>query len=263
MSAPSSRGFLARPLSRIIWLVVVAVALILSGWSIYWIGSKFGAPRPLALFGSIAFDGACVAFCDYAVRHVSAGTRGGGFARTMSLLLLAASVTLNASHAFMSGHGPVAAIYFAMPAVVAMAMLEAHFRWVHSGLRPPPSQLPELPSFRVLTWLTHPGQAWERVKAAVEPGVDRPGLPSSAPELLVLTPELPGISPGTSATSATFAPESSPVGQRFLTIGDPQAIREWGRANGFKVGSRGAPSAEVTRAYHDAMASANGHGGAA
>jgi len=224
MAHRTGGGFLSRGWSRLIWFAVVGVALFLSGWSIWWLGVRFGAPRWLALFGSIAFDGGMVALTDYAVRHNSSGLRGGGFARGCGLFLLAVSITLNASHAILAHHAWVACLYYAIPSVVAYTMLEAHFRWQHAALRPRKAERVELPHFHWLTWIFSEAraEAWQQVRRAVHP---------AAEEVREL--------------------------EEFLTIELPStpALRKWAREHGHEVGDHGPLPREIEEAW---KVSANG-----
>ena len=255
MSPTSSGGFLSKGWSRLIWFAVVGVALFLSGWSIWWLGVRFGAPHWLALFGSVAFDGGMVALTDYAVRHNSSGLRGGGFARGCGLFLLAVSITLNASHAILAHHAWVACLYYAIPSVVAYCMLEAHFRWQHAGLRPRKGDRAEVPQFHWLAWVFTDSrrEAWQQIRAAVHPARELPELGRQTPELFTMIPELSGNSSGISSGSS-----GGSTGQLGI-LGDPRAVREWARGQGIEIGAHGPIPAHVEQAWRQATVSANGH----
>jgi hypothetical protein len=257
----TSGGFLSGGLSRSLWLVVVSVALVLSAWSLFWTARHFGVPGPLALACAAAFDGIAVLASDYAVRHISAGTRGRGLARFTTLVFVGTSVTLNSEHAVLAHYPPAAALMFAMPSVAALLALEIHFRWKHSGLRPPVAQKPELPSFHPLTWVFHPGEAWQQVKASVEPGVNRPELVPPVPELFTVVPEVPASAlPELSGNSSATRSGGSAAGRDLGIVGDPRAVRAWARDHGIEVGAHGPIPGHVERAWQQAVASANGHG---
>lgn len=230
MAHRNGGGFLGRGTSRLIWFLVVGVALFLSGWSIYWLGIRFGAPHWLALFGSVAFDGGMVALTDYAVRHSSSGLRGGGFARAAGLFLLIVSAALNASHAVLAHHTWIAALYYAVPSVVAYTMLEAHFRWQHAALRPRKDERVELPHFHWLAWMFQSSrrEAWDQIRQAVQPvrwSTDE--LEATRGDSSSITLELPGT---------------------------PQ-LRAWAKEHGHEVKAHGPVPQAVTEAYR---ASANG-----
>ena len=232
MAHRTGGGFLSRGTSRLIWFAVVGVALFLSGWSIWWLGVRFGAPPWLALFGSVAFDGGRVALTDYAVRHTSSGLRGGAFARGCGLFLLAVSITLNASHAILAHHAWVAALYYAIPSVVAYTMLEAHFRWQHAALRPAKNERVELPHFHWLAWMFSDArhEAWQQVREAVHPAQGEVReLEGTRRDSSSITLELPAT---------------------------PQ-LRRWAQEHGHEVKGHGPLPASVEKAWVES--SANGH----
>ena len=72
-------------LARIGWLIAGAGALILSAWSLYFAGLRYGAPAPQAAIIGLSFDGAAMVSAPFSARFGDGRAGGRGTGRPMAL----------------------------------------------------------------------------------------------------------------------------------------------------------------------------------
>jgi hypothetical protein len=141
------------------WLVILAAVLSMSSYSLYFVGRHIGIPVPFALIGSLCFDGSALLSSVYALRYAQIGLLGTG-PRSALFMFAGASAALNAYHAVL-GHEPrFAMLWWIIPPLAAVLLLEFDLRWRRRGALVAHGMIAE--SFRPLgrrVWTDHPIQA--------------------------------------------------------------------------------------------------------
>ena len=146
-----------RLVSRASWIVVVAVALAISWWSLAAVARHYGLPWIPAAGLSTVFDGAALVASSIALSHAQRHGDSGTGARVTVMLLVASSAFLNADHAAILRDRLPAYLLFATPPVVAWLIFELHTRWVRrDALIAAGRTARPLPVFGHPVWLDHP-----------------------------------------------------------------------------------------------------------
>lgn len=146
-------------LGALSWLVVLAMALATSWWSLYAVARHYGVPMPLAVGFSSIFDGAALILADLQRRY--AETDDSGLVPRLLLIgTVAGSVALNRQHAVLAGYDWPGQLAFAAPAAVAIALFEVEMRWRHrQTLRDNGRVAEALPTLGRWLWTLHPAQS--------------------------------------------------------------------------------------------------------
>jgi hypothetical protein len=119
--------FIATAVSRFIWLLVLAPILVLSAYSLYWVGRHFGVPPLIAITISTCFDGAALKSADYSLKYAQKGLSG-TLPNTFTRLLALTSAFLQTFHARLAGEPPGAWILWSSLPVIATILYEIHLR---------------------------------------------------------------------------------------------------------------------------------------
>lgn len=119
--------FFASAISRFIWLLVLAPILVLSAYSLYWVGRHFGVPPLIAITISTCFDGAALKSADYSLKYAQKGLSG-TLPRTFTRVLALVSAFLQTFHARLAGEPPGAWVLWASLPVIATILYEIHLR---------------------------------------------------------------------------------------------------------------------------------------
>jgi hypothetical protein len=120
-------SFIATAFSRFIWLLVLAPILVLSAYSLYWVGRHFGVPPLIAITISTCFDGAALKSADYSLKYAQKGLSG-TLPNTFTRLLALTSAFLQTFHARLAGEPPGAWILWSSLPVIAVVLYEIHLR---------------------------------------------------------------------------------------------------------------------------------------
>jgi hypothetical protein len=126
LMARASR-FIATAISRFIWLLVLAPILVLSAYSLYWVGRHFGVPPLIAITISTCFDGAALKSADYSLKYAQKGLSG-TLPNTFTRILAITSAFLQTFHARLAGEPPGAWILWSSLPIIATILYEIHLR---------------------------------------------------------------------------------------------------------------------------------------
>jgi Protein of unknown function (DUF2637) len=144
-------------LARFSWIVVVAVALGISWWSLYAVGRYIGMPPLPAAGVSTVFDGAALVAAHIALKHAEKHGDTGLAARVSVMLLVLGSAFLNGFHASILRDRLPAYMLFAMPPVVSWLIFELHTRWIRRDALISAGRVARpLPVFGHNVWVDHP-----------------------------------------------------------------------------------------------------------
>lgn len=153
-------------IKRSAWVLVAAVALGLSNWSLAYVARSWGVPWILSLPVSAVFDGVALICAGLALRAAQRGdsTFGPG---SCLVIFGGASAWFNSWHAHLAGYPLAAAVFYAFPPLAAVAVTELELRADRrEALRIAGRIAPPLPAFGGATWANLPWpayQAWRKV----------------------------------------------------------------------------------------------------
>jgi hypothetical protein len=146
-----------KTLARFAWLAVVASALTLSNWSLFYVGRHYGLPGFLAGILSVSLDGAALVCADIALRYARLHGSSGASPRGAVIILAGLSAWLNSEHATLAREPLPAHVMFAAPPLIALTLFELHTRWERRDALKAAGRLAEsLPVFGAFVWLLHP-----------------------------------------------------------------------------------------------------------
>lgn len=145
---------------RASWIAVVAVAVVLSNWSLAYVAEHWGVNFRLAYAVSVVFDGVALQCADLALRAARNGDST--FAPSSALLLFAGlSAWFNSYHAQLAGLPWPARIFYATPPVAAVLVTELQLRADRrDALRARGRIADPLPALGGATWLNMPWPAY-------------------------------------------------------------------------------------------------------
>jgi hypothetical protein len=229
-------------LTRYGWLIVMAAALSISAWSLWWIGIRLGLPPVLAGAVSACYDlGALV--CAMLALNYARSQGDSGLGPRMGVFILGGiSAYLNAQHAAMAGdHTLAAEILYACPPVISVAIFELQTRWLRRGALRRAGRIPErLPVFGRWAWILFPFRTLGTTRRIVSFRLDN------------------------IANRETGIIETRPAIQEIDSGGDYEqteirttVIREWARTRGIQVNSRGPLPASLRSSYLAELNSGN------
>jgi hypothetical protein len=150
------------------WLIVVGIALLLSNWSLAYVGRSWGVPWQLAVGVSAVFDGVALLCADLAL---TAARRGDSTFGPSAFLLAfgGASAYFNGYHAILAGLPLAAEVFFAVPPVAALVAVELQLRSDRrQALREAGRIADPLPAFGGATWLNMPYPAWKAQRSVMK-----------------------------------------------------------------------------------------------
>jgi len=109
----------------LIWLLVLAVALSISAYSLYYVARLLGVPKIFAIGFSTAYDGVALIAADKSLQFAQEG-KSGAFPRMVMILFAGLSSFLNSLHAIFGGESPLAIPMWAGLPLAAVAAFEIH-----------------------------------------------------------------------------------------------------------------------------------------
>lgn len=109
----------------LIWLVVLAVALSISAYSLYFVARSLGVPKVFAMGFSTAYDGVALIAADKALQFAQEG-KSGAFPRMVMIIFAGLSAFLNSLHAILGSESPLAIPLWAGLPLAAVAAFEIH-----------------------------------------------------------------------------------------------------------------------------------------
>jgi hypothetical protein len=151
---------------RSAWILVAAVALGLSNWSLAYVARSWGVPWVLSLPVSAVFDGVALISAGLALRAARNGdsTFGPG---SCLVVFGGASAWFNSWHAHLAGYPVSAAVFYAFPPLAALVVTELELRADRrEALRAAGRIADPLPAFGGATWANLPWpayQGWRKV----------------------------------------------------------------------------------------------------
>lgn len=108
-----------------IWLLVLAVALSISAYSLYFVARSLGVPKIFAAGFSTAYDGVALIAADKCLQFAQEG-KSGAFPRMVMLVFAGLSAFLNSLHAILGNESPLAIPLWAGLPLAAVAAFEIH-----------------------------------------------------------------------------------------------------------------------------------------
>lgn len=147
-------------LTKYCWVAIIAVALILSNYSLavvsHYYGLPNGFPIPLAWLLSIPFDGAALVAGDLTLRYArELGSNGSG-PKIVVISLAVLSAWLNSQHANILHLGFPAHVAYACPPIIAIVLFELHSRFEYRrALSEAGRTVEPLPVFGIASWIFH------------------------------------------------------------------------------------------------------------
>jgi hypothetical protein len=143
------------------WAISGGVALILSAYSLFYVGKAWGMPPYLAGMVSVVLDGAAIVSADMALR-ASRKHGKGGVDRLLTIAFAGVSAWINSYHARLVHAGGAAWALYALPPIVAVVLFDRHTR---SGRRATP--VSSLPRIKWAAWLLFPVQSFRILRSMV------------------------------------------------------------------------------------------------
>jgi hypothetical protein len=143
--------------TRIVLGLVMVAALAVGTWSVYsLLRELLHAPKAVAFFGCLMFDGAALFFARLAQRYAT--TSDSGLApRAAMLVMISASSWVNWQHAQLKNWGTVGSVILAAAPVIAELAFEMWHRFEHrEALRRRGRVAEALPVLGKWAWLMHP-----------------------------------------------------------------------------------------------------------
>lgn len=149
--------------SRTGWAISGGVALILSAYSLYYVGKAWGMPPYLAGMVSVVLDGAAIVSADMALR-ASRKHGNGGIDRLLTVAFAGISAWINSYHARLVHAGGAAWALYALPPVVAVILFDRHTRGNRRAAR---ERIPYLPRIRWAAWILFPLRSFGILRSMV------------------------------------------------------------------------------------------------
>jgi hypothetical protein len=202
--------------------VALCCALAISGWSLFWVGRRYGMPVPIAALVSAGFDGAALAAAGYSILY-EAG----------------ASAFLNAQHPLLNGDPrPAIALYGILP-VTVVVLLEIHLHML-LGVRKQESR-----------GISRNPARWKLI--SLKSVIRRPTPRSSEGEAK-------GVSAGKRQKQIVAAAGASSGGKAVSSVKPkPAEVRAWARAQGMNMPPTGPVPKDVVQQYAAAHNGSSNH----
>lgn len=175
-------------------ILVMGAALTVGTWSIYTLLTDlFGAPRLVAAFGALMFDGAALFFA--LLSHRYATSPDSGIApRLAMVVMVTASAWINWRHADMEHWGRVGSILLAGAPVTAELTFELWRRWKDREARRAQGRTPKaLPVLGLIAWVRYPGRSWRVASGAILSTLEQIENATAAGQLDVARADQPGM----------------------------------------------------------------------
>lgn len=252
----------------LIWLVVLAVALSISAYSLFYVARILGVPKLFAAGFSTAYDGVALIAADKSLQFAKEG-RSGAFPRLVMVLFAGLSAFLNSLHAIFGHENPLAIPMWAGLPLAAVAAFEIHTSGERARANARfgygyPAPLPKYGGWGWgLFFLETLGSVRTVVRARIRAitaanqpvvAVNERRTPAPRPiERPVPAPERTNDDQPAERTNDASQPEQpvperpvKPAGNGTVTpIGrarhaPERHIRDWAKAKGYKVAERGA-----------------------
>lgn len=146
---------------RILFGLVVAVALAMSWYSVYDLGTEvFGIPPLLAGAISLSFDGGALWLGMVAAKYAVSEDSGFGV-KLGTYAFIGTSVFLNVAHASILGYGLTGQVMFGSAPVMAGILLEVFLKFQsRQALRQAGRTLDHMPKAGKLAWMRYPKASW-------------------------------------------------------------------------------------------------------
>ena len=109
----------------LIWLLVLAVALGISAYSLYFVARTLGVPKIFAAGFSTAYDGVALIAADKSLQFAQEG-KSGAFPRMVMIIFAGLSSFLNSLHAIFGHESPLAIPIWAGLPIAAVFAFEIH-----------------------------------------------------------------------------------------------------------------------------------------
>jgi hypothetical protein len=218
--------------------VALCCALAISGWSLFWVGRRYGMPVPIAALVSAGFDGAALAAAGYSILYVARGLRA-WFPRVIVLIEAGASAFLNAQHPLLNGDPrPAIALYGILP-VTVVVLLEIHLHML-LGVRKQESR-----------GISRNPARWKLI--SLKSVIRRPTPRSSEGEAK-------GVSAGKRQKQIVAAAGASSGGKAVSSVKPkPAEVRAWARAQGMNMPPTGPVPKDVVQQYAAAHNGSSNH----
>ena len=251
---------------RFAWLIILACALGISGWSLFYVARHEGAPIPVALVVSACVDGAALVCADLAMDAMTKGYSAAA-PRLAVWIFAGAGAWLNSYHAIIAHESSFVRVLWAVPSITAVVVYEFRSRSIRQGvLTKQHKNTPPLPTMGALSWLLFPRETFTSTRKLVAyqrrrmleryaPGAFS-GFPEGKSESFSGPPESfsgpresfpapPESFPGREESSLPVI-ESSSVSS-IVPIGE---IRTWAKGKGYPVNERGSLPADIIQRYY-------------
>lgn len=234
------------------WLIIMACAIGVSGWSIFYIARHEGAPVIIALAAPASFDGVALLSGSYAIQYIRKN-KSDLIPRLWVLAFAGASAYVNSWHAVLDHESNFARFLWAVPSIAAVVVYEIHTRLEKQvALARLNKTVPPLPSIGFLGWVLFPIKSYKAIRGLIAyqrgqmlarhaPGAFRGSEGSQSESIETGTDSFPGLteSSGTVIESSEIVPMVSPA-----------IIRAWARGKGYPVNERGSLPQEIISRYY-------------
>lgn len=159
-------------ITRTILGLVMAAALSVGTWSVFTLLSElFHAPKLVAAFGCVMFDGAAFFFARLSQRYATT-TDSGLAPRAAMLAMICTSSWVNWQHAALKHWGTVGGVVLAAAPIIAELAFEMWHRYEHrEALRALGRVAETLPVLGKWAWLTHPKRSRKVIDAHIRAGL--------------------------------------------------------------------------------------------
>lgn len=235
-------------LTRFGWLIILAGTLSISWWSLYFVARHEGAPVPIAVIVSTAFDGVALLSADYALRYARLGLSGIG-PRITVYLFAGLSAYINSRHAVIEHDAMFVQILWGVPSVGAILVYEFHVRWERRNALARAGRIAApLPTYGIWTWVRYPWRTLKRISSVIE-----------YRSQVITARNIPGgISRSGETPSETLDPnseliDSSPKLSIVRGAVSAEVIRQWAKSRGHHISSRGPIPADLERRYYEEL----------
>lgn len=230
------------------WLAILAAAMGVSGWSIWYIAQREGAPSIVALAAPLCFDGVALLCGYYSLQYIRKGNSG-LVPRLWVFLFAGASAYVNSWHAVLDHESNFARALWAVPSVAAVVVYEVHTRLEkHAALVRLNKAVPPLPAMGFLGWVLFPVRSYKAIRTLIAYQREQMLL-RYAPGAFSRVSGQTGVSSEPAPESITGDIESSEI----VSYVSPAVIRAWARGKGYPVNERGSiPQDIISRYYREA-----------
>jgi Lsr2 protein/uncharacterized protein DUF2637 len=240
--------------SRLLWLVVLAPVLVISGYSLFWVARSLGVPPSIAIGMSTCFDGAALLCANYSLKYALDGLSGSAPRAAVRVFALVGAY-IQTLHARIGHEPPGSAVLWASLPIIAVIVYEVHIRWerrkalARAGVAFPAP----LPAFGIVSWVLFPLKTLTSMRNIV--GKRGDAVTNAAANIFIV----PANEPSNTTLTANSAsePPSLPSQPRPVRIsakpitanGHAPAIRAWAREQGIEISDRARIRRDVIEQY--------------